>query len=168
MHRPAKDRSPFHLEAEHAVFITRDGISCSVAARDGSNQPSVAKALAVRVRPDQCTLEVIVDAERAPQVLRDLRADSPLACVFSEPGSHRTIQVKGEGAATEPASADDVRLVTTRVDAIIDHLVRHGYRREALRAYFGFTPAALTKIVFVAAAAFAQTPGPGAGARLGA
>jgi hypothetical protein len=155
------------LEPEHASFITSDGISCAVAARDEANQPSIAKGLAVRVRADRRTIEVLVDAERAGPLLRDVRAGSPLAFVCSQPSSHRTMQLKGECAAIEPTTPDDTRLVTAKVDAVVAHIAPLGYPHEGLRSYFGFNAAALTKIVFVVTSAFAQTPGPGAGARLG-
>jgi hypothetical protein len=165
--RSAADAPSLRLEADHVAFIAGDGISCSVAARDASNQPSVAKALAVRVLPDRRTIEVFVDAERSVALLRDLRAGSPLAFVCSEPASHRTMQLKGSTATLEAVTAPDVAYVAAKVDAVVAHISPLGYRREGLRAYFGFEPATLTKIVFVATAAFAQTPGPGAGARLG-
>ena len=168
MNRPDRNASAtLHLEPEHVSFITSDGVSCAVAARDASNQPSVAKGLAVRVRPDRRTVEVFVDAERSGALLRDVRAGSPLAFVCSEPASHRTIQLKGDRAGIESVTQDDARLVAAKVDAVVAHIAPLGYRQEGLRSYFGFTAAALMKIVFVASAAFAQTPGPGAGARLG-
>jgi hypothetical protein len=168
VNRPDQNASAtLQLEPEHASFITSDGISCAVAARDESNQPSIAKGLAVRVRADRRTIEVFVDAERSGPLLRDVLAGSPPAFVCSQPSSHRTIQLKGDRAVIEPTTPDDTRLVTAKVDAVVAHIAPLGYRQEGLRSYFGFNAAALTKIVFVVSAAFAQTPGPGAGARLG-
>src|SRR5882672_1276357 len=131
--------------------MSGDAISNAVAGRDASNQPSVAKALAVRVRSDRGTVEVFVDTERSGELLRDLRAGYPIALVCSEPRSHRTIQVKGQ---------------RTDVEALVAHIAQLGYAEDGLRAYFAFTPSALTRIIFAASAAFLQTPGPGAGAPL--
>lgn len=141
-------------------------VSSALAARDASNQPSVCKGLAVRVRDDQRTVEVFMDAQRSADVLRDLSAGSPVALVCSEPKSHRTIQLKGVNVRIEAIAPGDMQFVGAKVDAVIEHIVPLGYQDAALRAYFTFTAAALTKIVFETTAAFLQTPGPGAGAPL--
>jgi hypothetical protein len=156
------------LDAEHIVFIGGGAISSAVAARDTSNQPSVAKGFAVRVSDDQRVVEVFVDAQRAAGVLQDLRAGSPISIVCSEPMSHRTIQLKGAGARIEPLAPGDEAFVAAKVNAVIAHIAPLGYAAEALRAYFAFTPATLARIVFTPSAAFLQTPGPGAGAPLAA
>jgi hypothetical protein len=157
---------PAVLDADHVAFMSGHAVSSAGAARAASNQPSIAKGLAVRVRTDQRTVEVFMDAQRSHDVLRDLSAGSPVAIVCSEPKSHRTIQVKGTNVRIEPIAAGDVQFVSARVEAIVGHIVPLGYHEPALRVYFGFTAAALTKIVFEASAAFLQTPGPGAGAPL--
>ena len=154
------------LDAEHVAFMSGDAISSAVSARDASKQPSVAKGFAIRVRADRQTIEVFVDAQRAAGVLHDLSAGSPVAIVCSEPSSHRSIQVKGERARIEAIAPGDERFVAGKVEAIVAHIAPLGYGEPALRAYFAFTPSALTKVVFAATAAFLQTPGPGAGAPL--
>ncbi|HYS11757.1 MAG TPA: hypothetical protein VEN28_00485 [Burkholderiaceae bacterium] len=154
------------LDAEHVAFMSGDAISSAVAGRDASNQPSVAKALAVRVRSDRGTVEVFVDTERSGELLRDLRAGYPIALVCSEPRSHRTIQVKGQRTDIEPLAPGDEQFVGAKVDALVAHIAQLGYAEDGLRAYFAFTPSALTRIIFAASAAFLQTPGPGAGAPL--
>jgi hypothetical protein len=165
--RPSIDKGAAPvLGADHVAFLSGAAISSALAARDASNQPSLANALGVRVQPDQRVLEVFVDGERASELLRDLRSGSPVALVSSEPKSHRTIQVKGPRADIGPLAQGDEAFVASRVDAIVKHIVPLGYYDAALRAYFAFTPAALLKVVFTATAAFLQTPGPGAGAPL--
>jgi hypothetical protein len=160
------DNTSAVLDAEHVMFLSGGAISSAVAARNAANQPSLTKALAVRVRDDQRVVEIFVDAERSVILLQDLRAGSPIAIVCSEPMSHRTIQVKGPRAEIEPLAPGDAQFVSERVDAVVGHIAPMGYPVDGLRAYFAFTPSALTKIVFTATAAFLQTPGPGAGAPL--
>ena len=163
----AADKAGTHvLGDEHVAFMSGDAISSAIASRDASNQPSLTKCLAVRVRGDQGTVEVFVDADRSAELLRDLRAGNPIALVCSEPMSHRTIQVKGTRAEIGPLGPDDQKFVAAKVDAIVAHIAPLGYPEPGLRTYFSFTPAALTRIVFSASAAFLQTPGPGAGAPL--
>lgn len=166
MKRPTTRVPPAVLDADHVAFISGGAVSSAVAARDASNQPSLAKGLAVRVRSDRRTVEVFMDAQRSADVLRDLSAGSPVALVCSEPKSHRTIQLKGTSVRLEPIAPGDAQFVAAKVDAVVEHIVPLGYQEAALRAYFSFTRAALAKVVFEATAAFLQTPGPGAGAPL--
>lgn len=167
MNRTAGGRNaPAVLDAEHAAFVAGDAISSAVAGRDASNQPSLAKALAIRVRADRRTVEVFVDGERAVGLLRDLRAGSPVAVVCSEPVSHRTIQIKGERVTIEGLAPGDATFVSGKVEAVVAHIAQLGFPPTGLRAYFSYTPAQLAKFVFAATAAFVQTPGPGAGARI--
>src|SRR5215470_17002803 len=128
--------------------MSSDAISSAISSRDASNQPSVTKCLAVRARGDQGTVEVFVDADRSVEVLRDLRAGSPIALVCSEPMSHRTIQVKGTRAEIGPVAPDDQKYVAAKVDAIVAHIAPLGYPEDSLRVYFSFTPDMLTRIVF--------------------
>ena len=154
------------LDADSAAFIVRASVTNAVAARDANRMPSVGKALGARVSADRRTVEVFIDAERMAAVVRDLRAGSPIAVVFSEPGSHRTIQLKAPGARVEPLAVGDEALVARHVQGIVAHLAPLGYAPAAMRMYFGYTPQHLVRIVFAPTDAFAQTPGPGAGARL--
>jgi hypothetical protein len=154
------------LDAEHVDFMSGAAISSAVAARSVSNQPSIAKGLAVRVRSDRRVVEVFVDADRSVALLEHVRAGSPVAVVCSEPRSHRTIQIKGQRADIEAITAGDEKFVADRVDTLVAHIVPLGYRDDPLRAYWAFAPAKLVKVVFAASAAFLQTPGPGAGAPL--
>jgi len=164
--RAAADKNTAVLGDEHVAFMSGDAISSAIASRDASNQPSLTKCLAVRVRGSQGEVEVFVDADRSVDLLRDLRAGGPIALVCSEPMSHRTIQVKGVRAAIGLLAPDDQNFVAAKVDAIVAHIAPLGYPEHGLRAYFSFTPGALTRIVFAVSAAFLQTPGPGAGAPL--
>ena len=152
------------LDDEHIAFMSRDAISTAISTRNHSNRSAVSKGLAVRVRADRRTVEIFVDAERSTEVLNDVRAQSPVAVVCSEPSTHRTIQVKGPGAAIEMLAADEVQFVAGKVDALVKHIVPLGYADNAIRVYLTYTPSRLVKIVFPASAAFLQTPGPGAGA----
>ncbi len=167
MARAAADRKDTPvLGDEHVAFMSSDAISSAISSRDASNQPSLTKCLAVRVRGDQGMVEVFVDADRSVDLLRDVRAGNPIALVCSEPMSHRTIQVKGVRAEVAPIARDDEQFVAARVEAIVGHIAPLGYPEDGLRVYFSFTPGALTRITFAASAAFLQTPGPGAGAPL--
>jgi hypothetical protein len=108
-----------------------------------------------------------VDQQLAADVVRDLRAGHPVAAVFSEPATHRTLQVKGlraEVGAVTPADREHVR---QHLEVTIAHLVPLGYEEAGIRTYFAHQPEQLVAVSFVPVAAFEQTPGPGAGRPLG-
>jgi hypothetical protein len=82
----------------------------TVASRDAAHVPSVARALGCRVSPDRQHVAVFLLASQSATLLRDLRETGAIAAVFSQPSTHRTIQLKGSDAllgAIEPAVPDE-------------------------------------------------------------
>ncbi len=86
--------------------------------------------------------------------------------MFSLPGTHRTVQIKGTRAATTPATPTQQVRARMHVDAIIERLVALGYAEAALRVFFSHDPETLLAVRFAPTAVFAQTPGPRAGERI--
>lgn len=156
----------YTLDDTNAAFIAGPAVSIAVAARDASNVPSLFKAVACRVSDDRRRVTVYVDQQLAAAVVRDLRAGSPIAAVFSEPATHRTIQLKGERADVGPVTPADREYARERFDNIVAHIAALDYAENAVKCYFHYAPEQLVAIVFAPTAAFEQTPGPGAGARL--
>jgi hypothetical protein len=153
------------LDVDTAKFIA--GVtSMSIATRDAQLMPSVGKALGCIVDTDRRRLTTFIDGRQSAQVAADIAAGSPVAVVFSLPATHRTVQIKGAGATTAPATTSQRVSVGVQVDAIIEHLVALGYSGPVLRAFFGYTPEALLAVRFAPVAVFAQTPGPRAGERI--
>jgi hypothetical protein len=155
------------LDTEHARFIVETALSYALSSRDAANRPSIAKAAGCRISSDRLRLTLLVDQQLAADVVRDLRAGQPVAAVFSEPATHRTLQVKGlraEVGAVTPADREHAR---QHLEATISHLVSLGYEDAGIRTYFAHQPEQLVAVSFVPVAAFEQTPGPGAGRPLG-
>jgi hypothetical protein len=155
------------LDAEHARFIAEVAVSTALSSRDATNRPSIAKAAACRVAADRMRITLLVDQQLAADVVRDLRAGHPVAAVFSEPATHRTLQVKAlraEVIAVTPADREQAR---QHLEVTITHLVALGYEEAGIRTYFAHQPEQLVAVTFVPTAAFEQTPGPGAGRPLG-
>jgi len=159
-------RQPPPLDAEHAAFI-QSGVSVVVAARDASCEPEVVRASGCRVSRDRRRVTVLLDEARVERLLADVAANGMLAVVFSQPSTHRTIQLKASDAALTAASHRDRALLGAQREAWIDDLRRIGYSREFAEALCGPVPRALAAIAFTPAAAFQQTPGPAAGQPLG-
>jgi hypothetical protein len=156
------------LDAEHARFIVAAAMSYALSSRDAANRPSLAKAAACSVSADRLRITMLVDQQLAADVVRDLRAGHPVAAVFSEPATHRTLQVKALRAEVGAATPADREFARQHLEATVAHLVPLGYEAAGIRAYFAHQPEQLMAVSFVPVAAFEQTPGPGAGRRLGA
>jgi hypothetical protein len=155
------------LDAEHARFIVETAVSYALSSRDADNRPSIAKAAACRISADRRRLTMLVDQQLAADVVRDLRAGAPLAAVFSEPSTHRTLQVKGLRAEVGGVTPADREFARQHLEATVAHLVPLGYEADGIRTYFSHQPEQLVAVSFVPTAAFEQTPGPDAGRKLG-
>lgn len=154
------------LDAKIAAFVAGPTASIAVAARAADNRPSLFKAIACRVGADGRRVTLYVDQQLAAAVIRDLRAGSPIAAVFSEPATHRTIQLKGERADIGPVTPADREYAREQFDSIVAHIAALDYPEAAVRCIFHFAPEQLVAVSFTPTAAFEQTPGPDAGARL--
>ena len=83
--------------------------------------------------------------------------------VFSEPTTHRTLQVKGDDALPGPLEHGDWPQVAAHVEAAVAELASLGYPETWVRKIFESTPNQVQAICFTPMSAFAQTPGPRAG-----
>lgn len=154
------------LDAEHAAFVVQPGISMSVASRRAGNLPALGRALGCRVAPDRTRVTVLLPGEQLPALVAALRESRAIAVVFSQPSTHRTIQLKGVDAVLEPPAAGDAALSARWADSFVAALAPYGIGEEPVRAFLWSEPAALVAASFTPCAAFQQTPGPGAGAPL--
>jgi hypothetical protein len=99
-------------------------------------------------------------------LLRDLRETRAIAVVFSQPSTHRTIQLKGADAALGPLAPGDPALIEANRVALVKDMGPIGYDEAFARTLLAYEPADLVAATFTPTAAFAQTPGPQAGKRL--
>lgn len=160
---PPADDPP--LDAANAAFI-RSGVMVSLASRDAQLVPSVARALGCRIAPDRRRVTAFLDAMQCPALLRDVRDTRAIAAVFSQPSTHRTIQLKGTDAALAPIEPGDPALIEANRAALVADMGPAGYDAAFVRTLLACAPADLVAVTFTPTAAFAQTPGPQAGKRL--
>ena len=156
------------LDAEHAAFILLPGISMTAASRTGGNLPEVGRVHGCRVSADRSRLTVLLPADQYPTLIEALRASRAIAVVFSQPSTHRTIQLKGTDAAVEPLAPGDAELAASATESFAAGLGKLRYDETMVRTAVWHDPAALVAVGFTPCAAFQQTPGPRAGAPLGA
>lgn len=153
------------LNDETRGFLA-SGVAILVASRDARRVPSVARAKGCRVvRGDPPALRVILSAAQAGELLDDVRGSGMISATFSVPDTHRTLQFKGSDARVEPVDAEDRLATRACVDAFVAALDPLGFSAAFRRTIFA-SPGDEVVIVFTPAAAFQQTPGPAAGARI--
>ena len=157
---PPVDNPP--LDAGNAAFI-RSGVMVSLASRDARHVPSVARALGCRIAPDRRSVTAFLDASQCAALLRDVCDTRAIAAVFSQPSTHRTIQLKGADAASGPIEPGDIALIDGNCAALVKDMGPAGYDEAFVRTLLAYAPADLVAVTFTPTAAFAQTPGPQAG-----
>lgn len=150
------------IDADHAAFM-QGGVGISVAACDADRIPTLARATGCRVSPDRRRITIFISASQAAPVLRCVRENGAIAVVFSEPPTHRTVQVKGRDAAVSDLEDDDLQRIAAYLDAFSRQLAPLGHRDMLVRMLLTRPASDLVRLSFTPAEAFSQTPGPNAG-----
>jgi hypothetical protein len=150
------------LDAATAAFI-EGGVSINVSSRDANKTPSMARAVGCRVSTDRKSLTVLVPRSRAAELLDSIAFCHQIAVVFSEPSTHRTIQLKGTDASIVPVETSDARLNERFADAFVAEVCPLGFEEELVRSLVSCAVEDLTAVKFSPSLAFHQTPGPRAG-----
>lgn len=153
------------LDATHVAFMT-SGVSINVAARDAHNIPALTRALGCRVSADRCTVTVFVAVPDAARLLDNLRINGAIAVVFSQPSTHRTMQLKGVDARIVERQPEDPVLFENFIVTLAADLAHYGWAESYVRAMLGHDDENIVAVAFTPNAAFNQTPGPAAGAPL--
>ena len=156
--------NPLADEANFALL--RTGFMVTVASRDAAHVPSVTRALGCRVAPDRRRVTVFLLASQSATLRRDLRETGAIAAVFSQPSTHRTIQLKGSDATLGAIEPGDMELIDANAAAALADLVLSGFPESFARTLFAYDAPDLVAIGFTPSTAFVQTPGPQAGRRL--
>jgi hypothetical protein len=152
------------LDADHAAFI-QGAVSVVVSSRNSQHVPDVVRGCGCRVTRDRRRVTVLVEAARAGSVLDDIAANGLIAVVFSQPSTHRTIQLKGSDARVARVTGADRVIAQRHLQAWVQDLQLIGYAADFARTVRGEAPD-LIAVTFTLASAFLQTPGPAAGTRL--
>jgi len=158
--------SPESGAARDPLALLDLGIGVSIASRDANGLPDLVRALGA-TRDASGTINVYVSGRDARHVLDNLRDNGAIAVVFSQPTTHRTVQVKAGHVTIEAATDADVVLVHQRIRAMAAELERHGYERGFTERMLSFDAADLTLVRLRPEEIFDQTPGPQAGRAFG-
>lgn len=155
------------LSAELIAMVDR-GVSVIVSSCNAALRPSLMRAVGSAITPDGQTITVYLSRKQARQLLEDVAATGRIAVVFSEPYSHRTLQVKAVSARLRSARSSDQPILQRYLLAMQDEVSRVGFGHAFTRAMLAYGIDDVVAVSFEPEQAFDQTPGPKAGAPLSA
>lgn len=150
------------FDTEHAAFM-QGGVSITVAACDRANIPAQTRALGCRIAADRRSVTVFVSALQAAQVIECLRDHAAIAVVFSEPSTHRTVQLKGGGATVGELADGDLQRMADYRTAFGREIAPHGFDETRVHTLLAYPANEIVTLSFTPTSAFSQTPGPKAG-----
>lgn len=158
--------STVRLPDDFAAIIAK-GVSCIVGSRDAQLRPSLMRAVGSRLGEDAREITVFLSRPHSRQLLQDIASTGHVAAVFSQPSTHRTIQLKATRAVLRNATPEDIPDMA-RCEASLDQeLQAIGYGPGLAALLLAHKLEDLVAVSFVPEQAFDQTPGPQAGARIG-
>lgn len=146
-------------------FLDRS-LSVNVATSDSVGRPLVARAVAARVSQDGGRLTVLIDGRANAALVAAVAGTGRLAVVFTEPSTHRSIQIKDNHATVADPTAEEAALPGPYIDGFSAELAGMGFTEAFVRAVMAFDPADLVALHLDPAEVFDQTPGPKAGERI--
>lgn len=155
------------LPADVVAMMAR-GISVIVASRDAALRPSVMRAVGSQVSDDGREITVYLSRRQSRQVIQDIASTGQVAVVFSVPSTHRTVQVKAGRAAMRSATPDDAPVLAAYLRSMEHEVQQVGFGPPLTRAMLAHSLDDVVAVSFTPEQAFDQTPGPRAGAPLGA
>lgn len=150
------------IDAAHAEFLQR-GVGIGAAACNRELLPTLARATGCRVSPDRRRVTIFVSATQAAPVLGCVRENGAVAVVFSEPSTHRTVQLKGTDAEVGGLLEGDLQLIDAYRSAFVRELAPLGYDEVKIRTLITYPSADIVSLSFTPSEAYSQTPGPRAG-----
>jgi hypothetical protein len=153
------------LDASLAAFM-QGNVSVVVGARDRTNVPTVARGTGCRVSADLRKISVFISATQAEQVLRCVRDNGQVAVVFTEPSSHRSVQIKGRDVTVGGLEPGDLQRISVYRDVFAREVEPLGFDELLVQTLFFYPSADIVSINFAPSEAYSQTPGPRAGERL--
>ena len=153
------------LDAAHAAFI-QSGVGMGIAASTRDAKPAHVRAIGCRVSPDRSELTIFVSLTQAAPMLECIAENDHVAVVFTNPATHRTVQVKGGNARCVPLAPGDLEIVEAYRTAFSQALLPLGFAEMPIRTLLSCAASDIVGIRFTAEEAYSQTPGPKAGERL--
>ncbi len=150
------------ISPETAAFLQL-GVSVRLASSTPGRRPVTGRGVAVTVEDDRSRIRLLVASDACGALLDAVRATGFIAAAFTQPTTHRSIQLKGRGAVVVPLDADACEIADRHCRAFVLELREIGFSEPFIASVCTYTPGSLVGIRFTPDGAFDQTPGPGAG-----
>jgi hypothetical protein len=151
------------LSPELATFA-ESGVSLLVGTRDSRLMPEATRAVGARVEAGGAELTVFLADATGADTLANVRDNGRIAVCFSRV-DHRSIQVKGTVLSVREAAPAEREIVERYNDLLTASWGQVGIPARLLRRWQRWPCHAVRLRI---ESVFVQTPGPGAGAPLGA
>ena len=153
------------LDEELADFISQ-GALIRLASATATGVPDLCFGLACFVDPARQRLRVAFDERQAGAVLQLAVQGGRAALVFSDPVSHRTVQIKTRDARLGGVAGSELAEIARRVSLANRRLDLIGFGDPFASTLNGYEPERLVFLHCSIHALFDQTPGPNAGKAL--
>ncbi|RZU02001.1 hypothetical protein [Rivibacter subsaxonicus] len=157
--------APLQLDAATVTFI-EGGVSIIVGSCGADGVPSVVRAVGCRVSADRALMTVLLVASQCSALLEQLRGGGPIAVVFTEPPTHRALQLKAPGATVAEATPTDWATATRHQQQFAAAIDALGFGHDFACAIHSWRPGDMVAAHFRPTEAYDQTPGPNAGSAL--
>lgn len=147
------------------VAFCQSGVSIALGTTGRDGRPIAGRGLSCQIGPSG-TVRVVLRHSGQEAFQAAVAAGAGVAVTFTDPPSHRSIQLKARAAAILPLAAGELPATHAQCAAFADALADVGYSRRFAALFCGFEPSDLVAMVLDPEAAFVQTPGPSAGSAL--
>lgn len=154
------------LSADWIAMMDK-GVSAIVSACSLDMRPSIMRAVGTAIAAGGGSVTLYVARPQSRQLLQDIASTGRLAVVFSEPATHRTLQLKATEARIRCADATDEPALARYLASMETEIEQVGYAPAFTRAMLASRLEEVVAISFEPSQAFDQTPGPKAGSALG-
>jgi hypothetical protein len=149
------------------VAMMARGVSVIVGSRDAGLRPSIMRAVGSRVDAGGQEITVYLARRQSRQLVQDLAATGQIAVVFSEPSTHRSVQLKASRVEMREAGPGDEAVLAAYLRSMEHEVQLVGFGPPVTRAMLAHRLDDVVAVRFTPEQAFEQTPGPRAGAALG-
>lgn len=148
------------------IAFMRGGVSINVASCDRNGMPQLTRAIGCRVTDDGSRVTVFIPEAKSLPVQRDIFATGAIAVAFTQPSTHRTMQLKSRDARVTTLLPEDAQMIEAYRDAFVIEVGADGFHEEMVRSLLACPPEQLVALTFCPSEAYTQTPGPNAGKKL--
>lgn len=140
------------------------GLSILVGSAAPDNRPECMRAAGTLVDRASDRITIFIPAAGADRTIENLRKSGRIAVTFSRPHDHRTCQVKGRVLNIGKSTREDEKVQERWLGGFVEQLAIVGVSRASARRWRLYPSHA---VEFAVEELFDQTPGPGAGRKLG-